>query len=422
MNGNLINRENQANGYQLPPIDLLNDYEPNGAIVTEEELIAQKDKIMETLNDYKIQVQKISATVGPTVTLFEITPARGTRMTKIRNLSEDIMLSLAGFGVRVIAPIPGRGTLGIEVPNKNPQTVFLRSVLESKKLKKSDYELPIAIGQNIDNSPFIFDLTKAPHVLMSGATGQGKSMALDVILASLLYTKTPEQLKLVLIAPMRLRLASYKMLYKSFLAQVPNVNDTIISDTQDVVNTLQSLCDEMETRYNLLFNACCRNIKEYNGKFTDNRLNPEKGHRFLPYIVVVIDEFADLIMTAGKEFEFPIARLAQLARAVGIHLIIATKRPTNNIITGLIKANFPTRIAFKTMSSMESRTILDAPGANQLVGCGDMLISTGAEPTRVQCAYVDESEVERLVDYVSSQPSNELSYILPEYVPENETD
>lgn len=401
MEANFENK-NQPKGYQLPSIDLLNDYEPAGVTVTEEELCARKDRIVEVLNDYEIQVQKISATVGPTITFFEITPAKGTRISKIKSLGGGIMFSLGDLGVRVIAPIPGRGTLGIEVPNEKPKTVTLRSVLATKKFKESKYELPIAIGQNIDNSSFIFDLTKAPHLLMAGGTDQEKSMALNTILASLLYAKTPEQLKLVLIDQRRLRLAPYKILYNSFLAQVPKINDAIISDTQDIISTLQSLCIEMDTRYDLLKNSLCRNIKEYNEKFIERRITPENGSRYMPYIVVVIDEFADLIMTAGKKVELPIGRLAQLARAVGIHLIIATKRPTTNIITGLIRANFPARIAFKT-GLLESRTILDALGAERLLGRGDMLISMGVELTRVQCASVDESEIERIVDYVSNQ-------------------
>ncbi len=399
---NETTKAEQANNYQLPPIDLLNDYEPAGVAVTEEELIALKDKIMVTMNEYNIQVQKINATVGPTITFFEITPARGTRMYKIKSLSEQIMLSLADFGVRVIAPIPGRGTIGIEVPNKNPKTVALRSMLASKKFKESKFELPIAIGQNIDSSTFIFDLTKAPHMLMAGGSDQEKSMALNTILASLLYAKTPEQLKFVLIDTKKEDLSIYKPIDNYYIAKQAFTDEPIITDTQKAANTLQSLCIEMETRYELLKNTGCRNIREYNEKFIEHRITPENGHRYMPYIVAVIDEFADLIITAGKKVELPIGRLAQLARAAGIHLIIATKRPTTNIITGLIRANFPARIAFKT-GMLESRTILDAPGAERLLGRGDMLISMGVELTRVQCASVDESEIERIVDYVSNQ-------------------
>ena len=408
--------KNLANGYQLPPIDLLNDYEPNGVTVTEEELIANKDKIVKTLNDYKIQIATINATVGPTVTLYEIRPANGTRITKIRNISEDIMLSLAVLGVRVIAPIPGRGTIGIEVPNKSPQTVAMRAVLASKKFKESKFELPIAIGQNIDNSPFIFDLTKAPHLLIAGAAGQGKTVALNAIITSLLYTKTPEQLKLVLIDPKMVELSPYKPLERYFLAKQAVGEDAIVTNAQDVVNTLQSLCIEMDLRYDMLKNSGCRNIREYNQEYTAHKLNPEHGNRYLPYIVVVMDEFADLITELGIDIELPIARLAQLARAVGIHLIITTQKPSSRVVTGLIKANFPARIAFRVMSLMDSRTILDTPGANQLIGRGDMLVSMGCDVARVQCAFVENSEIKRIVEYVSSQPST--PYILPEYEPE----
>lgn len=404
--------------YRLPSIELLNDYEQNNTDVTEEELIANKDKIVETLNDYKIQIAKINATVGPTVTLYEIVPAKGVKISKIKNLSDDIALSLAALGIRIIAPIPGRGTIGIEVPNTKPQTVAMRTVLASKKFQESNYELPVAIGKTITNETFTFDLTKTPHLLVAGATGQGKSVGLNAILTSLLYKKHPAQLKLVLVDPKKVELTLYKSLEKYFLAKLPDAEEAIITDTQKVVNTLQSLCIEMDTRYDLLKNAACRNIKEYNAKFISRRLNPNNGHRFLPYIVVVIDEFADLIMTAGKEVELPIARLAQLARAIGIHLIIATQRPTTNIITGLIKANFPARIAFKVMSMIDSRTILDAPGANQLIGRGDMLISMGSETTRVQCAFVDTPELERIMEHIEQQQSYPGAFELPEYVPE----
>ena len=405
--------------YRLPSLDLLNDYEQKNTSVTEEELIANKDKIVETLNDYKIQIAKINATVGPTVTLYEIVPAKGIKISKIKNLSDDIALSLAALGIRIIAPIPGRGTIGIEVPNAKPQTVAMRTVLASKVFQESKYELPVAIGKTITNETFTFDLTKAPHLLVAGATGQGKSVGLNAILTSLLYKKHPAQLKLVLVDPKKVELTLYKSLEKYFLAKLPDADEAIITDTQKVVNTMQSLCIEMDKRYDLLKEASCRNIKEYNAKFIERRLNPAKGHHYLPYIVVVIDEFADLIMTAGKEVELPIARLAQLARAIGIHLIVATQRPTTNVITGLIKANFPARIAFKVMSMIDSRTILDAPGANQLIGRGDMLIAMGgSENTRVQCAFVDTPELEKIMQHIEQQQSYTGAYELPEYVPE----
>ena len=405
--------------YRLPGLDLLNDYEQNNTSVTEEELIANKNKIVETLNDYKVQIDKINATVGPTVTLYEIVPAKGYRISKIKSLGDDIALSLAALGIRIIAPIPGRGTIGIEVPNEKKQTVAMRTVLASKKFQESKFDLPVAIGKTITNETFTFDLTKAPHLLVAGATGQGKSVGLNAILTSLLYKKHPAQLKLVLVDPKKVELTLYKALEKYFLAKLPDAEDAIITDTQKVVNTMQSLCIEMDARYDLLKNASCRNIKEYNEKFINRHLNPEKGHRYLPYIVVVIDEFADLIMTAGKEVELPIARLAQLARAIGIHLIVATQRPTTNVITGLIKANFPARIAFKVMSMIDSRTILDAPGANQLIGRGDMLIAMGgSEMTRVQCAFVDTPELEKIMQHIEQQQSYTGAYELPEYTPE----
>ena len=404
--------------YRLPSIDLLNDYEQNNTAVTDEELHANKDKIVETLNDYKIQIAKINATVGPTVTLYEIVPAKGVKISKIKNLSDDIALSLAALGIRIIAPIPGRGTIGIEVPNEKPQTVAMRTVLASPKFQEAKYELPVAIGKTITNETFTFDLTKTPHLLVAGATGQGKSVGLNAILTSLLYKKHPSQLKLVLVDPKKVELTLYKKLEKYFLAMLPDADEPIITDTQKVVNTMQSLCIEMDKRYDLLKEAGCRNIKEYNAKFISRHLNPEKGHHYMPYIVVVIDEFADLIMTAGKEVELPIARLAQLARAIGIHLIVATQRPTTNVITGLIKANFPARIAFKVMSMIDSRTILDAPGANQLIGRGDMLISLGGETQRVQCAFVDTPELEKIMEHIEQQQSYTSAFLLPEYVPE----
>ena len=404
--------------YRLPSLDLLNDYEQNNTSVTEE-VHANKDKIVETLNDYKVQIDKINATVGPTVTLYEIVPAKGYRISKIKSLGDDIALSLAALGIRIIAPIPGRGTIGIEVPNEKKQTVAMRTVLASKKFQESKFDLPVAIGKTITNETFTFDLTKAPHLLVAGATGQGKSVGLNAILTSLLYKKHPAQLKLVLVDPKKVELTLYKALEKYFLAKLPDAEDAIITDTQKVVNTMQSLCIEMDKRYDLLKEAGCRNIKEYNEKFVNRHLNPEKGHHYLPYIVVVIDEFADLIMTAGKEVELPIARLAQLARAIGIHLIVATQRPTTNVITGLIKANFPARIAFKVMSMIDSRTILDAPGANQLIGRGDMLIAMGgSEMTRVQCAFVDTPELEKIMQHIEQQQSYTGAYELPEYTPE----
>jgi len=404
--------------YRLPSIDLLNDYEQNNTAVTDEELYANKNRIVETLNDYKIQIAKINATVGPTVTLYEIVPAKGVKISKIKNLSDDIALSLAALGIRIIAPIPGRGTIGIEVPNEKPQTVAMRTVLASPKFQEAKYELPVAIGKTITNETFTFDLTKTPHLLVAGATGQGKSVGLNAILTSLLYKKHPSQLKLVLVDPKKVELTLYKKLEKYFLAMLPDADEPIITDTQKVVNTMQSLCIEMDKRYDLLKEAGCRNIKEYNAKFISRHLNPEKGHHYMPYIVVVIDEFADLIMTAGKEVELPIARLAQLARAIGIHLIVATQRPTTNVITGLIKANFPARIAFKVMSMIDSRTILDAPGANQLIGRGDMLISLGGETQRVQCAFVDTPELEKIMEHIEQQQSYTSAFLLPEYVPE----
>ena len=405
--------------YRLPSLDLLNDYEQNNTDVPTEELNANKDKIVETLNDYKIQIAKIEANIGPTVTLYEIVPAKGYRISKIKSLGDDIALSLAALGIRIIAPIPGRGTIGIEVPNEKKQTVAMRTVLASKKFQESKFDLPVAIGKTITNETFTFDLTKAPHLLVAGATGQGKSVGLNAILTSLLYKKHPAQLKLVLVDPKKVELTLYKALEKYFLAKLPDAEDAIITDTQKVVNTMQSLCIEMDKRYDLLKEAGCRNIKEYNEKFVNRHLNPEKGHHYLPYIVVVIDEFADLIMTAGKEVELPIARLAQLARAIGIHLIVATQRPTTNVITGLIKANFPARIAFKVMSMIDSRTILDAPGANQLIGRGDMLIAMGgSEMTRVQCAFVDTPELEKIMQHIEQQQSYTGAYELPEYTPE----
>lgn len=405
--------------YQRPPIELLEEYKNQASPVSNEELIENKNKIVETLANYKIQIDKIKATIGPTVTLYEIVPAPGIRISKIKNLEDDIALSLAALGIRIIAPIPGRGTIGIEVPNQKPEIVSMYSILKSAKFQESKFELLIALGKNISNETFILDLTKLPHLLIAGATGQGKSVGLNAIITSLLYKKHPSQLKFVLIDPKKVELTLYSRLERHFLAKLPDSEEAIITDTQKVIYTLNSLCIEMDQRYDLLKQAQVRNIKEYNDKFTARRLNPNKGHKFLPYIVVVIDEFADLIMTAGREVETPLARLAQLARAIGIHLIIATQRPSINIITGVIKANFPARIAFRVSSMIDSRTILDHPGANQLIGRGDMLVSTGSDMIRVQCAFIDVPEIERLTDFISNQRGYATAFLLPEYSPES---
>ncbi len=412
----------ELSSYHLPSIDLLDKHDKDSNAVTNEELVNNKNKIVETLANYKIKIDKIRATIGPTITLYEIIPAPGVRISKIKNLEDDIALSLAALGIRIIAPMPGKGTIGIEVPNIHPEIVSMRTVVSSKKFQESQYELPIVLGKTISNETYVVDLVKMPHLLVAGATGQGKSVGLNVILTSLLYKKHPSQLKFVLIDPKKVELTLYSLIEKHFLAKMPDTEEAIITDTQKVVNTLNSLCIEMDARYDLLKKAHTRNIKEYNTKFIKRKLNPENGHRFMPYIVVVIDEYADLIMTAGKEIEMPIARLAQLARAIGIHLIIATQRPTTNIITGLIKANFPTRIAFRVTSSMDSRTILDQTGANQLIGRGDMLISTGSDLTRVQCAFVDTPELERVIDYIASQQSYPSALLLPEYTDDNSKD
>ncbi len=405
--------------YKMPTFDLLESHHGDQVQVTEEELINNKNQIVKTLEDYKIQIKSIKATVGPTITLYEIVPMPGIRISKIKNLEDDIALSLSALGIRIIAPIPGKGTVGIEVPNSVPQIVSMRSIITSKKFQNSKFELAVALGKTISNETFVFDLTKAPHLLVAGATGQGKSVGLNAIITSLLYKKHPSQLKFVLIDPKKVELNIYSKLERHFLAKLPDEEDAIITDVERVVNTLHSLTIEMEDRYDLLKKAHTRNIKEYNHKFVKRELNPEKGHHFLPYIVVIIDEFADLIMTAGKEVELPIARIAQLARAVGIHMIIATKTPSTNIITGVIKANFPTRVAFKVASMIDSRTILDSPGANHLIGRGDMLISQGGDLVRVQCAFVDTPEVERINDYIGSQRGYATALILPEYVGED---
>jgi S-DNA-T family DNA segregation ATPase FtsK/SpoIIIE len=409
----------ELSSYKLPPLSLLEKHgdESNGEI-DKKEIIANKNRIVETLANYKIQIDKIKATVGPTVTLYEIIPAPGVRISKIKNLEDDIALSLAALGIRIIAPIPGRGTIGIEVPNQNPEIVSMRSIISSKAFSESKYELAIGLGKTISNDTYVVDLAKMPHLLVAGATGQGKSVGLNAIITSLLYKKHPAQLKFVMIDPKKVELTLYTKIEKHFLAKLPDSEEPIITETQKVVNTLNSLCIEMDHRYDLLKAAHVRNIKEYNTKFIARKLNPEKGHKYLPYIVVIVDEFADLIMTAGKEIEGPIARLAQLARAIGIHLIIATQRPSTNIITGVIKANFPARMAFRVSSMVDSRTILDTPGANQLIGRGDMLITSGSDLIRLQCAFIDTPELDKITDYIQSQQSYPSAFMLPEYTAE----
>ena len=403
--------------YKPPVLELLKIYNTdNGTHIDMVEQNANKERIINTLQNYGIAIDTIKATVGPTITLYEIVPKAGVRIAKIRNLEYDIMLSLAATGIRIIAPIPGKGTIGIEVPNSDPQVVSMHSVIASKKFQESKFDLPVAFGRTITNEVFMVDLAKMPHLLVAGATGQGKSVGLNAIITSLLYKKHPSELKLVLVDPKKVEFNIYGDIEKHFLAKLPDGEDAIITDTSKVVETLNSLCKEMDDRYDLLKKAHTRNIKEYNEKFFNRQLNPEKGHRFLPYIVVIVDEFGDLIMTAGKEVEMPIARIAQLARAVGIHMIIATQRPSVNIITGVIKANFPARVAFKVSSMIDSRTILDSPGANQLVGRGDMLFSQGNDLIRVQCAFVDTPEVEKIVHYVSEQQSYPTAFYLPEYI------
>lgn len=406
--------------YKYPKLELLDVHGSEKIVQDNNELETNKNQIINTLKNYDIIIQKISATVGPTVTLYEIIPAAGVRISKIKNLEDDIALSLAALGIRIIAPIPGKGTIGIEVPNAKKTVVSMRTLLTSEKFQKNSFSLPIAIGKKIDNENFIVDLASMPHLLMAGATGQGKSVGLNAILVSLLYKKHPSQLKFVLVDPKKVELSIYKAIEKHFLAKLPGEEEAIITDTKKVVHTLNALCIEMDNRYDLLKEAGCRNIREYNEKFVARKLNPEKGHQFLPFIVLVVDEFADLIMTAGKEVEMPIARLAQLARAVGIHLIIATQRPSVNIITGTIKANFPARIAFKVSSKIDSRTILDAGGAEQLIGKGDMLISYNGELVRLQCAFVDTPEVDKIVDFISSQRGYPQAFLLPEYVDEKD--
>jgi len=406
--------------FKFPTLDLLEDHSSDNAEVSNEELIANKNKIVETLRHYKIEITKIRATIGPTITLYEIVPAPGIRIAKIKNLEDDIALSLAALGIRIIAPIPGRGTIGIEVPNQNPEIVSMRSILGSRKFQESTADLPVALGKTISNETYIFDLAKMPHILVAGATGQGKSVGINVIITSLLYKKHPSQLKFVFVDPKKVELTLYSVLEKHYIAKLPNEDECVITDIQKVKYTLNSINVEMDQRYELLKRAHARNVKEYNKKFINRRLNPEKGHRYMPYIVIVIDEFADLIMTAGKEIELPIARIAQLARAVGIHMIIATQRPSTNIITGVIKANFPTRIAFKVASMIDSRTILDTPGANQLVGKGDMLIASGGDLTRVQCGFIDTPEVEHVCSFIAEQKGYPTAFMLPEYEEDQE--
>jgi len=405
--------------YQMPHLGLLNDYGNVETTINQEELNSNKDKIIETLRNYGIEIDKIKATIGPTVTLYEIVPAAGVRISKIKNLEDDIALNLAALGIRIIAPIPGRGTIGIEVPNQNPEMVPMRNILATEKFQNTTFDLPIALGKTISNETFIADLAKMPHLLMAGATGQGKSVGLNAVLVSLLYKKHPSQIKFVLIDPKKVELTLYNKIERHYLAKLPNSEDAIITDNTKVVHTLNSLCIEMDNRYALLQDAQVRNLKEYNTKFVGRKLNPNDGHKFLPYIIVVVDEFADLIMTAGKEVEMPIARIAQLARAVGIHLIIATQRPSVNIITGVIKANFPARIAFRVTSKIDSRTILDAGGAEQLIGKGDMLLSTGNDLIRIQCAFVDTPEIEKITEFIGSQRGYSSAFILPEYIDEN---
>jgi DNA segregation ATPase FtsK/SpoIIIE, S-DNA-T family len=405
--------------YKYPTLDLLNEYDLQKVTVSRQELEENKNKIVETLVNFKIGIQEIKATIGPTVTLYEIVPDPGVKISKIKNLEDDIALSLAALGIRIIAPIPGKGTIGIEVPNKNRELVPARAVLGTEKFMKSDKDLPIALGKTISNEVFVADLAKMPHLLMAGATGQGKSVGLNMILASLIYKKHPSQLKFVLVDPKKVELTLFNKIERHFLAKLPGSEEAIITDTKKVIYTLNSLCIEMDNRYNLLKDAGCRNLKEYNAKFIARKLNPEKGHYFMPYIVLVIDELADLMMTAGKEIEGPIARLAQLARAIGIHLVVATQRPSVNVITGIIKANFPARLSFRVTSKIDSRTILDAGGADQLIGMGDMLLSVGSEMTRIQCAFLDTPEVDAICDWIGEQKGYSDAYLLPEFVGED---
>jgi len=401
--------------YQFPKLDLLENYNDDQISVHKDELEENKNRIVETLNHYSIKIDKIKATIGPAVTLYEIIPAPGIRISKIKNLEDDIALSLAAMGIRIIAPIPGKGTIGIEVPNKNPEIVSMKSLLASERFRNTTMELPLALGKTITNESFIVDLAKLPHILMAGATGQGKSVGLNAILVSLLYKKHPSQIKFILVDPKKVELSLFSKIERHFLAKLPDSEEAIITDTRLVVRTLNSLTIEMDNRYELLKDAQVRNVKEYNAKFIARKLNPLHGHRYLPYLILVVDEFADLIMTAGKEIEGPITRLAQLSRAIGIHLIIATQRPSVNIITGTIKANFPARIAYRVISKIDSRTILDTGGADQLIGRGDMLLATGSDLTRLQCAFLDTDEVEKITDFIGSQRAYATPYLLPEY-------
>ncbi len=407
-------------GYKFPTLELLNEYDTGKAGVSQEELNQNKDKIVETLVNFKIGIQSIKATIGPTVTLYEIVPDAGIKISRIKNLEDDIALSLSALGIRIIAPIPGKGTIGIEVPNKNREMVSIRSVFASAAFAKTDKELPVVMGKTISNEVLVIDLAKMPHLLVAGATGQGKSVGLNVILASLLYKRHPSQLKFVLVDPKKVEMSLFSKIERHYLAKLPNSEEAIITDTKKVVHTLNSLCIEMENRYEILKDAGARNLKEYNTKFISRKLNPKEGHRFLPYIVLVIDELADLMMTAGKEVETPIARLAQLARAIGIHLVVATQRPSVNVITGVIKANFPARLSFRVTSKVDSRTILDSGGADQLVGQGDMLLSNGSEVMRIQCPFVDTPEIERICEFIGSQRGYSSAYMLPEYEGDDE--
>jgi len=406
--------------YKFPTLELLNEYEASKVQVTQEELNQNKDRILSTLTNFKIGIQSIKATIGPTVTLYEIVPDAGIKISRIKNLEDDIALSLSALGIRIIAPIPGKGTIGIEVPNKNREMVGIRSVLGSERFQKTDKELPVAIGKTISNELMVIDLTKMPHLLVAGATGQGKSVGLNVILTSRLYKKHPAQIKFILVDPKKVEMSLFSKIERHYLAKLPNSEEAIITDTKKVVYTLNSLCIEMENRYEILKDAGAKNIKEYNTKFVARKLNPKEGHRFLPYIVLVIDELADLMMTAGKEVETPIARLAQLARAIGIHLVVATQRPSVNVITGVIKANFPARLSFKVTSKIDSRTILDTGGADQLIGQGDMLFSSGSEIVRLQSPFVDTPEIERICEFIGSQRGYDSAYLLPEFEGEDE--
>ncbi len=406
--------------FKFPPLELLNEYDTGKAGVTQEELNQNKDRIVATLVNFKIGIQSIKATIGPTVTLYEIVPDAGIKISRIKNLEDDIALSLSALGIRIIAPIPGKGTIGIEVPNKNREMVSIRSVFSTQSFAKTDKELPVALGKTISNEVLVIDLAKMPHLLVAGATGQGKSVGLNVILTSLIYKRHPSQLKFVLVDPKKVEMSLYSKLERHYLAKLPNAEEAIITDTRKVVHTLNSMCIEMENRYEILKDAGARNLKEYNAKFVARKLNPKEGHRFLPYIILVIDELADLMMTAGKEVETPIARLAQLARAIGIHLVVATQRPSVNVITGVIKANFPARLSFRVTSKVDSRTILDTGGADQLVGQGDMLLSSGSDIIRLQCPFVDTPEIEKVCDFIGSQRGYDSAYLLPEYEGDDE--